>query len=306
MTSRPQITTVISEAVDVLRVGGLVGLPTETVYGLGALALNQTAVRRLYDTKGRPYDHPLIVHVADITAAQSWGIFNEQALELAHAFWPGPLTLLVPRTDKTPDWVTGGRHTVAIRVPFHPVALELLQLLHDGVVAPSANKFGKVSPTTAQHVAQDLGDAVDLILDGGECSIGVESTIVECANDAIQILRPGAISAEQIETVLRQKTQLSTRGSRAPGMLEVHYAPSATVILCVSLDDANAHQRACSDSVETTRIIHHADPNEYAQHLYQDLRQADTDNIAIIFAVLPASFGIGEAVRDRLTKAASR
>ena len=180
----------IRHAATLLRDGGVIGMPTETVYGLAALASNEEAVRRVFDIKGRPYDHPLIVHLSPTEDLSQWGHFNSDATALAQAFWPGPLTLLVPRTARVPDWVTGGRDTVAIRVPHHPVAESLLALVADGVVAPSANLFGKVSPTEAKHVFNDLGKLVDYILDGGPSEHGVESTIVECI-DTPTILRPG-------------------------------------------------------------------------------------------------------------------
>lgn len=172
----------VSTAADVLRSGGIIGMPTETVYGLAALAQNERAVHRVFDTKGRPRQHPLIIHISSLDEAMKYGKFNETAVALASAFWPGPLTLLVPRTSLVADWVTGGRDSVALRVPSHSIAQQLLKSVAEGVVAPSANRFGKVSPTSAEHVLLDLGDDVDAILDGGPCGVGVESTIVECTD----------------------------------------------------------------------------------------------------------------------------
>jgi L-threonylcarbamoyladenylate synthase len=175
--NQSQISTDVNEAAQILLSGGIIGLPTETVYGLAACALNQSAVSKVFAVKGRPTSHPLIVHLRPEEDLTMWGVFTPDALRLARAFWPGPLTLLVERTKMVPDWVTGGRDTVALRVPSHPVAIALLQAVNTGLVAPSANKFGKVSPTTAQHVLDDLGDSVDLILDGGSCEVGVESNV---------------------------------------------------------------------------------------------------------------------------------
>ena len=186
--------TLIAKAVDLLRLGGLVALPTETVYGLGADAENELAVRRIFAAKGRPSSHPLIVHLADARLAASWAReLPRSASQLADAFWPGPLTMVLPRSGRASDWITGGQDTVAVRVPAHPVMREVLTAFGGGIAAPSANRFGRVSATTAEHVRADLGDSVDLILDDGPCSIGIESTIVDLASDAPSVLRPGAI-----------------------------------------------------------------------------------------------------------------
>ncbi|MTA39937.1 MAG: threonylcarbamoyl-AMP synthase, partial [Actinobacteria bacterium] len=200
MTNKSHITNDVSLAVQALNAGDVVAIPTETVYGLAALAQNAHAVEKVYVIKGRPRSHPLIVHVASLEAAKMWGELNTEAQLLAEHFWPGPLTLLVPRTALVPDWITGGRDTVAIRVPNHSVTLKMLHELGDAVVAPSANKFGKVSPTTTQHVLDDLGGEVGVILEGGLCDIGLESTIVECI-DGATILRPGAISVDDVQQV---------------------------------------------------------------------------------------------------------
>lgn len=298
------ISTDVSLAVQVLQNGGIIGLPTETVYGLAALAQNEKAVHRIFDTKGRPRNHPLIVHVASLKDAMRFGVFNEHAIALANAFWPGPLTLLVPRTSLVPDWVTGGRDTVALRVPSHVVAQEVLQRVSDGVVAPSANKFGKVSPTSAQHVLADLGDHVDLILDGGPSEVGLESTIVECTRE-FQILRPGKISTEDITQVVGQLPDSSDGPTRAPGMLESHYAPSAQVIIVDSLEQA---QREISrlENLSTSRILSFEDEQMYAENLYQELRSADQDGIQVVVAVRAVPIGIGVAINDRLTKAAAQ
>ena len=306
MTRDSRITTDVDQAVGVLLRGGIIGLPTETVYGLAAVADNQEAVMRVFDTKGRPTSHPLIVHLGTNVNKHEWGIFNEAAEALAQAFWPGPLTLLVPRTPKVPDWVTGGRETVALRVPVHPVAMTLLNNIGTGVVAPSANRFGRVSPTTAQHVEDDLGTDVDLILDGGPCDVGVESTIVECVGDEVRILRPGVIGVEDIQRVVTLSQTALDEESRAPGMLASHYAPRAEILLFETLSEAVSRVATLHQGGRSARVLHYEDDNVYAEHLYSELRQADEDSIEVICAVLPSASGIGLAIRDRLGKAAHR
>ncbi len=299
------ITTNIDEAVAVLERGGILGMPTETVYGLAALVHQSEAVGRVFSVKGRPTTHPLIVHLSPEADPTLWGEFNNQALALAEHFWPGPLTLLVPRTALVPDWVTGGRNTVALRVPAHPVTQELLLRLRDGVVAPSANRFGRVSPTDAIHVAADLGSDVDLILDGGPCAIGVESTIVECIGDSVTVLRPGGISLADIQRVVTGAKSSQDGESRASGMLASHYAPLTKVLLVDS--EATARSRASELAAQgmSSTIINHASSVDYALHLYADLREADASGVDRIIAVLPSPEGLGDAVRDRLLKAAA-
>ena len=296
------ISTDVALAAKILREGGIIGLPTETVYGLAALASNETAVHRIFDTKGRPRNHPLIVHLSKSADFTLWGQFDESAKALANAFWPGPLTLLVPRTSLVPDWVTGGRDTVAIRVPRHPLAQQLLTVIDDGVVAPSANRFGKVSPTTAQHVIADLGVDVDVVLDGGSCDVGVESTIVECT-DTFQILRPGNISEEEIENISGRSLAVASGPSRAPGMLASHYAPNAKVILVDSLADAES-MAALLPLKTSSRILNIPNVDEYAENLYSELRRADNDHIDVLIAIKAAPEGLGLAINDRLAKAA--
>ena len=302
MTNR--ITTDIDEAAEVLLAGGIIGMPTETVYGLAAIAVNENAVHRVFDTKGRPRNHPLIIHLSPESDIHQWGVFNDDARKLASEFWPGPLTLLVPRTSLVPDWVTGGRDTVAIRVPSHPVTQQLLRKVNDGVVAPSANRFGKVSPTTAQHVATDLGDDVDMILDGGQCSVGVESTIVECT-EICQVLRPGEISESDVARVVGHELSHHNGPSRAPGMLASHYAPNAKVVLTDTFASAKKmHTDLGSDT--KARILFYEDSSLYAERLYEELRNADAENVQIVIAVLAADDGIGRAINDRLAKAAAQ
>ena len=292
----------IRQAATLLRDGGVIGMPTETVYGLAALASNEEAVRRVFDIKGRPYDHPLIVHLSPTEDLSQWGHFNSDATALAQAFWPGPLTLLVPRTARVPDWVTGGRDTVAIRVPNHPVAESLLELISDGVVAPSANLFGKVSPTEAKHVFNDLGKLVDYILDGGPSEHGVESTIVECI-DTPTILRPGSISKDDIEAVLHISMQADTGESRAPGMLTSHYAPNAQVVLVETIEELRNQTSELSISGTRCISLHFDSVQEYAFRLYASLRQADETGVDVVVALLPPDQGLGVAIRDRLRKA---
>ena len=292
----------IRHAAMLLRDGGVIGMPTETVYGLAALASNEEAVRRVFDIKGRPYDHPLIVHLSPTEDLSQWGHFNSDATALAQSFWPGPLTLLVPRTARVPDWVTGGRDTVAIRVPHHPVAESLLELVADGVVAPSANLFGKVSPTEAKHVFNDLGKLVDYILDGGPSEHGVESTIVECI-DTPTILRPGSISKDDIEAVLHISMQADTGESRAPGMLTSHYAPNARVVLVETIEELRNQTSELSISGTRCISLQFDSIQEYAFRLYASLRKADETGVDVVVALLPPDQGLGVAIRDRLRKA---
>jgi L-threonylcarbamoyladenylate synthase len=293
----------VALAAEILLEGGVIGMPTETVYGLAALAINEGAVHRIFDTKERPRDHPLIVHLGPSVDYREWGHFNEKALALAEEFWPGPLTLLVPRTQMVPDWVTGGRDTVAIRVPSHPMAQDLLARVKSGVVAPSANKFGKVSPTTANHVQDDLGDDVDLILDGGVCAVGIESTIVECT-DVFQVLRPGYITTDAIGRCVGMIPEGSSGTSRAPGMLASHYAPLARVLLVDSLPQAHQVMREWS-STKKVCILQFDDVDVYAESLYDELRKADQEGHDIVIAVRAPNSGLGIAINDRLSKAAA-
>jgi L-threonylcarbamoyladenylate synthase len=293
----------VALAAEILINGGVIGMPTETVYGLAALALNKDAVYRVFDTKGRPRNHPLIVHLGPSSDYRKWGHFNDEATALAEAFWPGPLTLLVPRTEIVPDWVTGGRDTVAIRVPSHAVAQDLLTRINSGVVAPSANKFGKVSPTSAQHVLDDLGNDVDLVLDGGICAVGLESTIVECS-EVFQVLRPGSITAEAIHLCVGIAPEGSSGASRAPGMLMSHYAPQARVLLVDSYNQAiELMSELYSD--KKARILHFDDVNTYAENLYEELRKADQQQYDIVIAVRAPNSGLGIAINDRLSKASA-
>lgn len=293
----------VDRAVEVLRAGGLVALPTETVYGLGADASNEAAVRRIFAVKGRPVDHPLIVHIADASQLDLWAAtVPASARLLAGACWPGPLTVLVPRADHVLDVVTGARPTVGLRVPAHPLTSAVLERFGGGIAAPSANRFGRVSPTTAQHVRDDLGDDVDLVLDGGPCPIGVESTIVDCTVDPPQILRPGGISTEQIHRLLDGKVAAASGPSRASGMLAAHYAPRCRVLLADGRDELDRLR----DANPGAMVIGEGDDLvDYARNLYEWLRQADHDGRDAVLALLPPAAGLGHAIRDRLVKAAA-
>jgi L-threonylcarbamoyladenylate synthase len=293
----------VDRALQVLRDGGLVAIPTETVYGLAADASNAAAVQRVFAIKGRPVVHPLIVHLGSAEQLADWAAtIPPAAAMLADACWPGPLTLLVPRAPHVLDVVTGGRSTVGIRVPAHPLTLELLARFGGGLAAPSANRFGRVSPTTADHVRADLGDDVDFVLDGGACPIGVESTIVDCTVDPPQVLRPGGIPSEDIASLLSTALGASIGPSRAPGMLASHYAPRCHVMLVDNVHDA---QRLAADR-PGIEILDDRDLVHYAHTLYSRLRDADDRDVDTVIAVMPPAVGIGHAIRDRLTKAASQ
>lgn len=305
MNMSSRITQSIDQACLVLQQGGIVGIPTETVYGLAAVALNAEAVSRVFQAKGRPTSHPLIIHLSPHDDIKRWGVLNESAQALANALWPGPLTLLVPRTRLVPDWVTGARDTVALRIPAHDMTIALLDAVSDAVVAPSANRFGQVSPTSAEHVYNDLGDTIDLVLDGGPCAIGIESTIVECISSTLQILRPGKVSALDIAAITGLSISDMAGPSRAPGMLIAHYAPNAHVELCTSTGEAMARRDTYVIRGVAAEVLHYEDVTTYALCLYDDLRSADLRGSSVVLAVLPPDKGLGIAIRDRLTKAAA-
>ena len=305
MKNAGYITTNVKEAARILNGGGVIGMPTETVYGLAARADLEESVGRIFDIKGRPRNHPLIAHLSPDADASHWGEFNESAERLAELFWPGPLTLLVPRTQHIGVWVTGGRDSVALRVPAHTVTQQLLREVDDAVVAPSANRFGKVSPTTAEHVAHDLGNTVDCILDGGQCSIGVESTIVECVGESISILRPGGISAQQISQATGLTVSLVNGESRAPGMLLSHYAPNAELIIVSSSDEAQSIAMSRGLTNQQWHLMSFYDSEEYAMNMYHVLRQCDLRGETVVFAIKPREDALGVAVLDRLLKASA-
>jgi L-threonylcarbamoyladenylate synthase len=305
-----------------LLAGNLVAFPTETVYGLGADACNADAVARIYSVKGRPADHPLIVHVASMEGLGDWADdVPGYAISLARDFWPGPMTLIMNRSELAGDFVTGGQNTVGVRVPDHPVALGLLEAFAraggKGVAAPSANRFGNVSPTTAQAVADELSEYLsdaDQILDGGPCDVGVESTIIDCTGDVPKILRPGAITAQMISesTGLEVAGQSSdgavvdSNAIRVSGSLEAHYAPAATVVLDQS-PVAGQGFIAMADVVAGDGVVRLASPKsheEFARVLYSALRAADDQGLETVVVSQPVGDGIAVAIRDRLKRAA--
>ena len=297
----------IAAAVAVLRAGGLVAFPTETVYGLGADARQPAAVRRVFTVKGRPPDHPLIVHLGDGEMMSDWAaVVPSAASGLTAAFWPGPLTVLVPRHPRVSTVVTGGRGTVGLRVPGHPMARKLLHAFGGGIAAPSANRFGKVSPTTAQHVRDDLGDDVDLVIDGGPCTVGVESTIVDCTVVPPMILRHGGVTTAEIEQVLGTSVQAAVGPSRAPGMLASHYAPACAVELAATAALGNQRAAVLERSGRKVDVLDPGpDPIVFARGLYGWLRAADQRGLDVLVVVVPPDEGLGRAVNDRLWKASA-
>jgi L-threonylcarbamoyladenylate synthase len=316
LVTRHLVTQDVGRAVDLLRAGGLVALPTETVYGLGADAEQPAAVARIFAAKGRPADHPLIVHLAGAERLDGWidpgadaELLRRVAL-LAETCWPGPLTMLVPRGPRVLDAVTGGRPTVGLRVPAHPMTLEVLDRLDGGAAAPSANRFGKVSPTTAQHVVDDLAAVLepgrDAVLDGGPSPVGVESTIVDLTTTPPQVLRAGAIDATDIERILDRPVAGAAGPSRASGMLVAHYAPDCEVVLAEEPSEARSIAAERSAAGAQVRVLDRtADLVVAARELYADLRRADADALDTLVVVLPHADGLGHALRDRLVKAAA-
>lgn len=309
--AEPLVTTDVSVALERLRSGGLVAIPTETVYGLAADAENPGAVARVYAVKGRPTGHPLIVHLAGPERLDGWAAnVGDEARTLAATCWPGPLTMLLDRGARVGDWVTGGRTSVGIRCPAHPLTLELLDRFDGGLAAPSANRFGKVSPTTAQHVLDDLGELLepgrDVILDGGPCRVGVESTIVDLTVSPPQILRAGAIDRDEIVRLLDQHVDEGSGPSRASGMLAAHYQPDCRVVPVESQVEAHRVANAARSAGRRVGLLDRTDDDvTAAQLLYRDLREADRQGLDTLVVVLPPPRGIGLAIRDRLTKAAA-
>ncbi|MFM8701668.1 MAG: L-threonylcarbamoyladenylate synthase [Hyphomicrobiales bacterium] len=301
----------------IIRSGGLVAFPTETVYGLGADATNPLAVAKLYAAKGRPSFNPLISHVIDQSAAEKLGIFSTNARKLALAFWPGPLTLVVPKSYNCDvcELALSGLETIAIRVPSHPVARVLLEAINRPVVAPSANRSGKVSPTISEHVSHDLSGRIDLILDGGRADIGLESTIVYCSENEFKILRPGGISSSLLNSVIKNITDVGQSNDKliAPGMLSSHYAPNAFVRLNAdTVEFGEALLSFGEDKVKNVERAHkylNLSPSsnlvEAAANLFQYLRALDAEGVRMIAVVPIPNIGIGEAINDRLRRAAS-
>ena len=303
--ARASDASTMSLAVQILATGGLVAIPTETVYGLGAAINNEIAIAKIFEVKGRPHNHPLIVHIANIDELQTIAVnIHHDAIKLAHACWPGPLTLLLQRSENVSMSVTGGRDTVAVRIPDNSFTQQLIINLGTPIAAPSANRFGKVSPTTAQHVCDDLQNDVDLIVDDGASSVGVESTIVDFSVSPPQLLRPGGIPVEDIEQILGYTIRDADGISRASGMLQNHYQPSCTVLLVHTDSEAQQLKVSLASQYQLVRILNRCDNLPlYATLLYSDLRQADADRIQALIAVLPENKGLGAAIRDRLTKA---
>ena len=314
------ITNDITKAVTALASGKLCAIPTETVYGLAANALDESAVARVFAAKERPADHPLIVHVASASDVSEWITELPQwAIDLTNAVWPGPLTIVGPRTALASNSVTGNQDTVAVRVPSHPIAQELLQQLKangvKGVVAPSANRFGHVSPTSAAHVSADLGEYLatngDLILDGGDCEVGVESTIVLATGSQPVILRPGAVTAADIKRITGVEVSEETINvPRVSGALDSHYSPTAQVVLITGSEtefENNAGFLALAQTPTPTGLTRLATPatiEDFAHELYSSLRSGDDLKLKTIYVVPPSGDGLAQAINDRLNRAA--
>ncbi len=309
----------LDEALAALRRGEAIGLPTETVYGLAADAHDPEAIRRIYALKGRPSDHPLIVHVADAVTASRWaGDWPDAAEALAEAFWPGPLTLILPRAASVPDEVTGGQDTVGLRVPSHPMALALLRAFEGGLAAPSANRFGRISPTTAQHVREEFGDAVPIVLDGGECEVGLESTIVDLSGDTPRILRPGKLSRPEIEEVIGPVAEGSDGDSpRASGTLASHYAPRAGVELLARAPLVARYHELTKRGQKVAALLRGqpfkgvegevlpSDLAGFGHALYAALRRLDARGFDVLLAELPPHSAPWAAINDRLRRASA-
>ena len=314
------ITNDIAQAVTALASGKLCAIPTETVYGLAANALDETAVARVFAAKERPADHPLIVHVASASDVSEWITELPQwAIDLTNAVWPGPLTIVGPRTSLASNSVTGNQDTVAVRVPSHPIAQELLQQLKangvKGLVAPSANRFGHVSPTSAAHVSADLGEYLnghgDLILDGGDCQVGVESTIVLATGSQPVILRPGAVTAADIKRITGvEVSEETTNAPRVSGALDSHYSPTAQVVLITGSEtefESNAGFLAMAQTPTPSGLVRLATPatiEDFAHELYSSLRAGDDLKLQTIYVVPPSGDGLAQAINDRLNRAA--
>jgi L-threonylcarbamoyladenylate synthase len=309
----------IKDAASTLIKGDLVAFPTETVYGLGADATNKAAIARIYKVKGRPVGHPLIVHISSLANLDKWTMdIPEYAVNLARTFWPGPMTLILPKTNLAKDFITGGQDNVGIRIPSHTVALALLKEFEDqgglGVAAPSANRFGAVSPTTATAVELELSNYLsesDQILDGGACLVGVESTIINCTQNMPSILRPGAVTKEMIENTLgitidSGASHFEGLQIKAAGLLESHYAPNAKVFLtgAPTLGDGFIALDSYETPAGAVRIAAPKTNEEYAQVLYEAFRLADGKGLGRVFVIPPIGGGLAVAINDRLAKSA--
>lgn len=308
------ITRDIAVAAAALAQGKLVGFPTETVYGLGANALDERAVAKVFEAKGRPRINPLIVHVAERADAVRLGVFNGAAHRLAEAFWPGPLTLVVPRSDDCPVSLlaSAGLDSLAIRMPSHELARQLIATAGVPIVAPSANRSGRVSPTSAAHVLEGLAGRIDMVLDGGNCDIGIESTVVACLEGQPELLRPGAVTREQIEAVLGEALKVRSEGGRpiAPGALASHYAPATALRLGAARAEAGEALLGFGPDVPdhagpSLNLSPAGDLTEAAANLFACLRELDASGATAI-AVMPIpEEGLGEAINDRLARAAA-
>jgi len=310
----------LMEAAEILLKGGLVAFPTETVYGLGGDAENPSSVKRIFSAKGRPADHPLIVHIESSKDLSRWAReIPPEAFVLAERYWPGPLTLILKRDRRVLDMVTGGQDTVGLRVPDHPVALGLLEAFGGGIAAPSANRFGRVSPTTSAHVQEELGNVPDLILDGGSCRVGIESTILDLSTGKPRLMRPGAITVSEIEAVLGVSVSMpGNDGPRAPGRMRSHYAPSTPVFLLPFTQMEEEIKRRVANgkrvAVLATSPIRQTEnffqqfmpdtPAGWAHELYSKLRVLDGQSFACILVEIPPSGADWQGVRDRLERAA--
>jgi L-threonylcarbamoyladenylate synthase len=305
----------IQEAAQKLKDGFLVAFPTETVYGLGADATNQKSVARIFEIKNRPIDHPLIVHLSSIEQLRDWAIdIPNYANKLANAFWPGPMTLILKRNITAKDFVTGGQETVGIRIPNHKTALTLLEEFRKigsgAIAAPSANKFGKVSPTSFEHVKSEIGKDLsqdDLILDGGQSLVGIESTIIDCTGPSPKVLRPGAITDKLIEDVTEMQLSKQVSNLRVSGSFSSHYAPSAKVVLNVEPQQGDGFiaLSQLETPVGVTRLISPNTVEEFAQELYSAFHVADQMNLQRIVVISPDGDDLALAIRDRLLKASN-
>lgn len=305
----------ILKAAMALKNGYLVAFPTETVYGLGADATNQDAVSRIFSIKNRPKNHPLILHLGSINEIENWAIeIPDYAYKLANKYWPGPMTLILNRKSNVKDFVTGGQETVGIRIPNHEIALSLLQefkkIGSGAIVAPSANKFGKVSPTSFEHVSQELLndlDSNDLILDGGQCQIGVESSIIDCTKSFPKVLRPGAISEEQITEIIELDLSSKSTDIRVSGSFKSHYAPNAKVLLdqTPAPGDGFIALKNIPTPQGAIRVGEPLNIEEFAKNLYSNLRRVDELALEKVVVIQPQGLGLAVAIRDRLKKASS-
>ena len=289
----------IDDAVAVLQRGGLVALPTETVYGLAGDASDPLAIRQIYATKGRPAGHPVIVHMAHDADLSVIAQIDDRARAPAAAFWPGPLTLILPKQADVPDEVTGGLNTVGIRVPAHPMTRAVLARFPHGLAAPSANRFGRVSPTTAQHVVDEFAGAVP-VLDGGPCDVGIESTIVDLTQSQAAMLRPGAILPSDIEAIVGP---LTTSDTQAPGTLAQHYQPMTSLLLSVDVEADKARLIAAGQRVA---VLPASTPDDHAKRLYAELRRLDRLGVDVLIAEAAPPSELGAAINDRLRRAATQ